>query len=157
VRGGEGDPPGAKGLASPLDRLVAHAGMATRDLVSGAGPATASTVHTIAFDLVPSAPLPPDETTFHLDERPAADLRIMTQFARAAGPGKVAVRLDELVVHRNRTWGGTDIRVDALVMTGHDDGRVAYHACTERFSRIHDEERLPLDRLLMFCGRGLEK
>lgn len=157
VRGGEGDSLGAKGFASPLDRVVAQAGMATRDLVTAAGPATASTVRTIAFELVPSAPLPPDEATFHRDERPAPDLRIMTQFVRDdAGPGKVAVRLDELVIHRNRTWGGTDIRVDALVVTGHDDGHVAYHACTERFSRIHDDERLPLDRLLMYHGPAID-
>jgi hypothetical protein len=152
VRGGECGAPGT----SLLDRVVAKAALATRDLVSASRPATASTVRTIAFDLVPSAPLPRDTTTFLLDERPAPDLRIMTQFARNAGPGKVAVRLDELVAHRNRTWGGTDIRVDALVVTGYDDGHVAYRACTERFSRIHDEERLPLDRLLMFHGQPVD-
>jgi hypothetical protein len=141
---------------SPVDRFVAHARPATRDLITASGPATASMARVIAFDLVPSAPLPRDEATFQIDERPPIELRLMSRSARGAGPTRVAVQLDELVVHRNRSWGGTDIRLDALVITGHDDEHVAYRARTERFARIHDGERLPLDRLLMYHGPAVD-
>ncbi|MEZ0107689.1 hypothetical protein ABH920_001681 [Catenulispora sp. EB89] len=69
-------------------------------------------------------------------------------------PTAVAVRLDELVVHRNRArFGGADIRVDAIVLTGSKDSpRPAFRARTQRFSRIRDGEPLPLDRMLVFHG-----
>ncbi|MEY9861170.1 hypothetical protein ABH935_006810 [Catenulispora sp. GAS73] len=69
-------------------------------------------------------------------------------------PTAVAVRLDELVIHRNRArFGGTDVRVDAIVLTGAEGSpQPAFRARTQRFSRIRDGEPLPLDRMLVFHG-----
>jgi hypothetical protein len=129
---------------------------ASRDLITAGGPATAKSVRTISFDLVHSVPLPREEATFQIDERPPVELRALSRSARGAGPDTVAVQLDEVLVHRNRAWGGTDIRLDVLVITGHDDEHVAYRARTERFSRIHDGGRLPLDKLLMYHGPAVD-
>ncbi|WP_194913363.1 caspase family protein [Catenulispora rubra] len=69
-------------------------------------------------------------------------------------PSAVAVRLDELVIHRTRArFGGADVRVDAIVLTGAEDSpHPAFRARTQRFSRIRDGEPLPLDRMLVFHG-----
>lgn len=73
---------------------------------------------------------------------------------RPPPPSAVAVRLDELVVHRNRArFGGADVRVDAIVLTGALKGsQPTFRARTARFSRIHDGEPLPLDRMLVYHG-----
>ncbi|MEY9893391.1 hypothetical protein ABIA31_007071 [Catenulispora sp. MAP5-51] len=73
-------------------------------------------------------------------------------------PSAVAVRLDELVIHRNRArFGGADVRIDAIVLTGEPHSpRPAFQARTERFSRIRDGEPLPLDRMLVYHGSAAE-
>ena len=75
-----------------------------------------------------------------------------------AGPGKVAVRLEELVLRRNRLWLGTDVRVDTIVLTG-DHGApddFAYHARTEHFPRVRSGQSLPLDRMLLYYGPAID-
>ncbi|GIJ45975.1 hypothetical protein Val02_28610 [Virgisporangium aliadipatigenens] len=101
------------------------------------------------------SPLPrptPEVATFLVDERPERSIRLLG--ARDAAPATpVAIRLRELVVHRNRAWGGSDIRVDALIVTGGGDGDVpVYRAGTARFGNVRDGDRLPLDNLLVYHG-----
>jgi hypothetical protein len=69
----------------------------------------------------------------------------------------VALRLEELVVHRNRAFSGTDIRVDAIVLTGAGHTvQPVYRAQTQRFSNIRDEMALPLDRMLIYHGPAVD-
>src|SRR5262249_59847471 len=105
---------------SPLEQLLAQiASGGTRELSAPGGPAVRYAVHAIDFELTPAPPPPAETATFLIDERPDPSAWLVT--AREAVPGTVAVRLDELVVHRNRALGSADIRVDAVVLTGGGD------------------------------------
>lgn len=159
-----------KGFVSPLTKLVDQiASGKTRDLRGGDGASSGYDVRKLEFELEPADG--PD--TFLLDESeapqpvgpgpqgtgplwtgptprgtpPVADVP-------TAVPSAVAVRLDELVIHRNRArFGGADVRVDAIVLTGAEgSSKPAFRARTQRFSRIRDGEPLPLDRMLVFHG-----
>jgi hypothetical protein len=70
-----------------------------------------------------------------------------------ATPVNLAVRLLDLVVRRNRAMFSTDVRLDALFITGCeiDDGR-PYVARTWRFPRIADGDRLSADELGLYVG-----
>jgi hypothetical protein len=98
-----------------------------------------------------------EEATFLVDERPGPAVRLLAprDGDTAARPTKVAVRLNELVVHRNRALGSADVRVDTLVLTG---GPQAPHfsARTARFSNVRDGDRLPLDNLLVYHGPAVD-
>ena len=104
--------------------------------------------HTIDFDLDPL----PDEGVFLVDERPSQSVLLRT--ARGAQPHSVAVRLTELLVHRNHAWRDADIRIDTMVATGlrGANAEPAYHARTERFPRIRSGEALPLEDMLLYHG-----
>jgi hypothetical protein len=68
-------------------------------------------------------------------------------------PVDVAVRLLDLVVRRNRAMFSTDVRLDAVFVTGApiDDGR-PFVARTWSFPRIADGHRLSADELALYVG-----
>lgn len=85
-----------------------------------------------------------------------------TETEEDGAPG-LAVRLHDLVVHKNRKWfdflGGADARVDVVVVQGNVlDGQAqataAYAPATFRFQGIGDGTRLPTDEqgLLAYYG-----
>lgn len=109
-------------------------------------------VHAIDFELAPL----PDEGQFLIDERPDPPALLRTAKS-AAAPMTVAVRLEELVVHRNRALFGADIRVDAIILTGaRRTVQPVYRAQTERFSNIRNDMALPLDRMLVYHGPAVD-
>jgi hypothetical protein len=70
-----------------------------------------------------------------------------------AAPGAVAIRLKSLKVHDNRAlWGRTDIRVDALVVTGAASQEGVYTPMSWPFPRIGDDDSLPFNDLLVYQG-----
>lgn len=140
---------------SPLEDLLAQVALGTvRDLGQDPGPSVRYAVRTIDFLLAPTPPPPAETAPFLIDDRPAPSVRLLA--TRGAAPSTVAVRLHELVVHRNRALGGADVRVDAVVLTGGDAGAPAYRAQTERFHNIRDGDRLPLDRMLIYHGPAVD-
>ena len=91
-----------------------------------------------------------------LTERDLAPEVVVTRSAlrtRAARPN-LAVRLNDVVVHDAKKWfGGADIRLDAIVVTGDDDA--CYRPQTARFPGVKDGDRLPIFEpgLLVYLGR----
>jgi hypothetical protein len=137
---------------SPLEQIVRQlANGHTREVTPLAGPPVRYDIHSIDFELGPI----PDAGRFLIDERPnPAALHVASRGASAA---TVAVRVEELIVHRNRALLGADIRVDALVVTGrHSGAEPVYRARTERFRNIRDGEALPLDRMLVYHGPAVD-
>jgi hypothetical protein len=158
-----------KGIVSPLTKLVDQiASGNTRDLRGGGGAGGLYDVRKVDFKLEPAS----GDGDFLIEEvsvpQAGSPLGIGPQGTGPLGTGPtprgpssvakvptaVAVRLDELVIHRNRArFGGADVRVDAIVLTGTEDSpHPAFRARTQRFSRIRDDEPLPLDRMLVFHG-----
>ncbi|RSM64715.1 hypothetical protein DMB66_18890 [Actinoplanes sp. ATCC 53533] len=136
---------------SQLERLLAQIATGTSREVGDAPPSR------VRYDVVPIdfvvSPTPPPEAetaSFLIDDRPEQPVRLLSP--RGATPGRVAVRIGELIVHRNRALGSADIRVDAMVLTNGTGGVPAYHAETMRFSNVRDDERLPLDDVLIYHG-----
>jgi caspase domain-containing protein len=107
-------------------------------------------VEQIDFTLSPTPPPTQERATFLIDDRPPQPVRLLA--TRGLTPGKVAVRIAELIVHRNRALLSADVRVDAVVLTGGAGNQPVYRAATTRFSNIRDGERLPLDNLLIYHG-----
>lgn len=145
----------AGGGESELERLLAQIATGTSRDVGDAPPSR------VRYDVVPIdfmvSPTPPpvaETAPFLVDDRPEQPVRLLS--ARGATPGRVAVRIAELVVHHNRALGSADIRVDAMVLTNSDGGRPAFRAETLRFSNIHDGERLPLDNALIYHGPAVD-
>jgi len=70
-----------------------------------------------------------------------------------------AVRLNELIIHNNRTWFGEgDIRLDSLVVQGNvsrPDGAGFFHPGTFSFPRVADGEALSIGQpgLLLYYGQ----
>jgi hypothetical protein len=99
-------------------------------------------VHTIDFDLIPT-PAPPAETAvFQVDDRP-----LWTRPDTSGRSFEVAVHLSDLVVHHNRRFRHSDVRLDALVVTNG-----TFHVHTEFFHDIKDGERLPSSPTPIFQG-----
>ncbi|WP_187399512.1 caspase family protein [Micromonospora sp. AP08] len=162
IRGGAAEPATRNLLASgsSLERLLAQVATgAVRDLAPpSAAPVVRYATRHLTFLLDP-APAPSAETVrFLVDERPDASVRQLAARGAAAAPAtagapaSVAVRLPEIVVHRNRALRSADIRVDTLVVTGADGDTPAYRAASARFSGIRDETRLPMDNMLIYHG-----
>lgn len=138
-------------LTTLLDQLATGA---ARDLPRSGDVDARYDPHVIDFALDPV----PEEGGFLVDERPSRPALLLAPRAAPAAPSTVAVRLEELVVHRNRALLGTDVRVDTIVLTG-DHGKpndFAYHARTEHFPRVHSGEALPLDRMLLYYGPAID-
>jgi len=141
---------GTSPLAAVLNQIATGR---TRDLPVMRGPAAGRfDVRKVEFDLEPSS----GAGGFLLEEASVPKPSGLTP--RDVLPTAVAVRLDELVIHRNRArFGGADVRVDAIVLTGAEDSpQPVFRARTERFSRIRDNERLPLDRMLVYHGPAVD-
>jgi hypothetical protein len=142
---------------SPLEQLLAQiASGGDRDLTPASrGTSVRYAVHAVTFDLSPAPPPPAETARFLIDERP--DPSVLQVTARSTAPATVAVRLEEVVVHRNRALGDADIRVDAVVLTGTGapDAPV-YRALTERFSNVSDGDTLPLSRMLIYHGPAVD-
>jgi hypothetical protein len=142
--------PGRSGLERLLDQV---AGGGRRDLSPAPAAMVRYAVHRTDLLLHPY-PLPgPEPRSFLLDERPDPSM-LLTPRGGPRPPREVAVRIGQVLVHRNRAWGNADIRLDTLVITG-GVGKGApptYCAHTEQFTRVRDTDRLSLDRLLIFHG-----
>jgi hypothetical protein len=154
VRDGTGWPGPAAGR-SPLARLLVQVATgATREV----GPAPERTarydVQPVDFMVTPTAQPTTEVPTFVVDDRPTQPVRLLAP--RGTLPGRIAVRLDELVVHRNHALFGADIRVDALALTGGAGDQPVPSAKTMRFSNVHDDERLPLDGVLIYHGSAVD-
>jgi hypothetical protein len=140
---------------SGLESLLAQiATGALRDI--GDAPATQIRygVEPIDFTVSPSDPPAAERVAFLIDDRPSEPVRLLSP--RGTAPGSVAVRIDELIVHRNRALGGAEIRMDTLVLTGGPGDKPAYRVETMRFSNIRDGQQLPLERALIYHGPAVD-
>jgi hypothetical protein len=139
---------------SPLEQLLAQvASGGTREMGVETGAPVRYAVHTIDFELQPAPPQPIETAPFLIDDRRDQSALLVT--ARGAAPATVAIRLEELVVHRNRALLGADIRVDTVVLTG-GGNLVEPHAQTERFPNVRDRDRLSLSRMLVYHGPAVD-
>jgi len=155
VRSAAAPRPGGSALASPLERWfdqIASGG--TRDIAPVGGRSVRYTVRAVHFELVPTPPPVVEEPEYQVDERPEASALLWSP--RSVGPTTVAVRLSDLVVHRNRALRGATIRLDTMVLTRGTDGRPVYQARTERFCNVRDGETLPLDKMLIYHGPAVD-
>ena len=139
---------------TPLSRALADAmgAAATRDWRAVDEPSAKYAVKRLDWALSPEAAPPRTTRRFLVDDRANGTLRPRTLAPAGPPPRAVAVRLTDLVVHRNRALRGADVRVDTLVLTGGDGTLPAYRAQTARFSNVRDGDRLPLDSLLVYHG-----
>src|SRR6202158_3505189 len=82
----------------------------------------------------------------------------MRSIGRRGKARSYAVRLNELIVHNNRTWFGEgNIRLDALVVQGSGSTSKSdfYHPSTFSFPRVADGEALSVGQtgLLLYYGQ----
>lgn len=145
---------GRRGSESPLEALLGQIGDGgARDVEPDPEPgAMRYAVRHVEYLLEPAARPHTDACSFVLDERPDLSLALVTPRAAVEAPSTVAVRLAQLVVHRNRAFGTADVRLDALVLTAGPDGAPVPKAGTWRFPRVRDGERLSFDNLLLAHG-----
>jgi hypothetical protein len=144
---------GAVRGSSPLQlELAAALGTTTRDWPR-VRHAEYAVVH-VDFDLNPEPVPQPETARFAIDQRPHPSARALAPRARtttrSARPAArtVAVRVTDLVVHRNRALGGADVRIDTLVLTGGGRGDVTEMAKTAWFGRVRDRRSQALSELL---------
>jgi hypothetical protein len=155
----DGVMPATRGRSSPLAReLAAALGTVSRDWGQPPKNAGGFAVVHLDFDLSRDPPQRPESAKFHVDERPPPSARALRprKVTRSAAGRTVAVRVTDLVVHRNRALGGTDVRVDTLVLTGGVGANVPDLAKTAWFSRVRDGDRLSMDNLLMYHGPAVD-
>ncbi|MEV6415097.1 caspase family protein [Kribbella sp. NPDC051718] len=138
-------------LGSLLSQIATGA---TRDVGDAPARSVRYSVEQIDFTLSPTPPPTEERATFLIDDRPQQPVRLLA--TRGLRRRKVAVRIAELVVHRNRALLSADVRVDAMVLTGGTGDQPVYRAETTRFSNIRDGERLPLDNLLIYHGPAVD-
>ncbi|WP_199515182.1 caspase family protein [Nucisporomicrobium flavum] len=153
-----------QGVRGDADRLGAAPGLAgliaqiatgaTREIGGPPGKSVRYVVRAVDFTVSPTAPPEAEKATFLVDDRPPEPVRLLSP--RGELPGRLAVRIAELIVHRNRALGSADIRVDAVVLTGGPGGQPVYRAETMRFSNVHDGERLPMDDVLIYHGPAVD-
>jgi hypothetical protein len=93
-----------------------------------------------------------DVASFLIDERPQPYAAYRRARSITPPPAAVAVQLGEVIIHSNRALFSTDVRIDALVITGSKNAEGVYRAGTAKFERIKDGDRLPLDNLLLYHG-----
>ena len=105
----------------------------------------------VRSELLPAAAVT-DVASFLIDERPQPSAAYRRPRSIAPPPAAVAVQLGEVIIHSNRALFSTDVRVDALVVTGSKDPEGVYRAGTAKFERIKDGDRVPLDNLLLYHG-----
>ena len=139
------------GLESRLAQIAVGT---SRELGDASSSSVRYCVQPIDFTVSPTAPPTAERVPFLIDDRPVQQVRLMSP--RGTAPGRVAVRIAELTVHRNRALGSADIRVDAVVFTGGSATYPTYRAETMRFSNVRDGERLPLDNVLIYHGPAVD-
>ncbi|HEU4841436.1 MAG TPA: caspase family protein, partial [Ilumatobacteraceae bacterium] len=114
-----------RGERSAIDLLLEDVAVGTRDvrLPAPAAEQTRYRVHRLDL-LVHPTPRPPadDEPTFEIDDRPDASFRLVPPRAATPPPGRVAVRVSDLVVHSDRSFLERQVRVDVLVVTAAGGG-----------------------------------
>lgn len=145
-----------RAVRSGIDLLIEDVASGTRDArpVAVATTSTRYRVHRLDFVVHPTRrPAPGDEPPFEIDERPDPSFRLVLPRSRVTPPRHLSVRLADLVVHSNRSFLRTKVRVDFLVVTAADrDGVAPYQAQTLTVDRVGDEQRLPLDGPLLYDG-----
>ncbi|GID32015.1 caspase family protein [Paractinoplanes brasiliensis] len=140
---------------SQLENLLSQiATGATRDLGDAPASRVRYAVVPIDFMVSPTEPPPAETASFLVDDRPELPVRLLS--ARGAAPGRVVVRIDELIVPSTRALGSTNIRVDTMVLTNAGGGAPACHTGTARFGNVRDGEQLPLDNLLIHHGPAID-
>ena len=142
--GGRAAGPGLTGL---LEQIATGA---SRELGDAPAGTVRFDVRSLDFMVSPTSPPATERASFLIDDRPELPVRLLS--ARGAAPATVAVRIAELIVHRNRALGSADIRLDTVVRTGGPGDEPVYRAQTMRFSNVGDEYRLPLDNVLIYHG-----
>jgi hypothetical protein len=139
--------------ASPLDALLEEARSGTREmpLEVADAPQLRYRIEQVEFFLEPRARPVLNEPEFQIDDRPDPSLRALLPRGTEAPPKKVAVRLVEMTVRKNRALFRAAVRVDALVVTRGAEGGVVYPT-TFRFPNIGDQTALPLDNVRIYDG-----
>ena len=102
------------------------------------------------FMVSPTAPPRTEEAPFLLDDRPEPPVRLLSP--RGTLPGRVAVRINTMTVHRNRALMSADVRLDAVVISGGGKPQTT----TIRFGGIRDGEALPLENVIIYHGRAVD-
>lgn len=151
---------GMRAIASPLRQTLDQIGRGgTRDLVPDWQVADVRySVDHISFLLHPSPAPFQDKGKFLLDDRPEPSFLLLAPRLASRGiqepPSNIAIRLKDLIVHRNRALFGTEIRIDTLVVTSPTDGQdgKSYKVETFPFPRVKDGDRLPFDNLRIYHG-----
>ena len=111
-------------------------------------------VERIDFELN-SLPRPSSErkSVFVVDEAlDAANIKVISPRSFVAPPQNIAIQLQELIVHKNRSLWNTQIRIDTLTLTGRTQGEDPYMPRTHKFGGISNEDRLPFKGLLVYHG-----
>ena len=142
---------------STLTRVLAAAGGGRRDWMPPRSEGF-SVVH-LDFELSPDLAPVPEAAPFQLDERPHPSMRGPQPRGGSSAPRAartVAVRVTDLVVHRNRALWGADVRIDTVVLTGRGGRDLNELAKTTRFSRIRDGDRLTMNNLLIYHGPAVD-
>lgn len=85
-------------------------------------------------------------------------LRSAVNVRRGSGRSTaLALRLNDVIIHDAKKWfGGADLRVDAIVVTGaSSETEHFYQPSTFRFPGVRDGDRLPIEKpgLVFFYGR----
>jgi hypothetical protein len=102
----------------------------------------------------PANPLPKDESLLA-----AAGIDTVVRRGRKPPLRSYAVRLNEVIIHNNRSWFGEgDIRLDSLVVHGNASQPKAadfYHPSTFSFPRVADGDALSIGQpgLLLYYGQ----
>lgn len=141
------------GPVSALDALLEEARSGTREFSpeQADAPQIRYRVEQIEFFLEPRERPRLGEPAFEIDDRPDPSLRALLPRGGGTPPKKVAVRLVEMTVRKNRALFRAAVRVDALVVTHGADGGIAYPT-TFRFPNIGDQTALPLDNVRLYNG-----
>lgn len=140
----------ARGPGTALERALDQIGAATTRNVTAEDRTGAARYAVSRHDFVAE---PQPRVSFAV-EQPASRGLVERAIEQRGAPDsrELSIRLTELFVHENRALGGrSDIRVDTLCLTGGAEPSTA----TYHFPGVADEDRLPLDNILIFHGRAL--
>jgi hypothetical protein len=138
------------GRLQQLLEQSAHGGMREFSRVPPRAP-DGFLVERISFDASPWEVERRDAAFLVDDRRPLAD--VVMRPRRAPAPRKIAVRLTDVLIHKNRDIFSAEVRVDVLVVTGSRSAAGSpYRVETLRFPRISDGNRLPLEKALVYHG-----
>ena len=144
---------GAARGGSPLQRLVEDLAVGVRDARPPGQP-----VHVVRYGIerfdfyLHAESRPGEEPPFEIDERPDPSLRLVVPRAAGPVPRRLAVRLNEIVVHSNHALRTATVRIDSLVVTRASHREEPYRPSTYRFTGVRDGDRLPMDNLLLYEG-----